>query len=54
MITTYEIKILTSDGQKTVYYHNNEPLEDFEKRITERYGKFFQLDCKEVNLSNNN
>jgi len=47
---TYEIVLIVGSGFKTVYYHDTEPLADFEKRMTQQYGDFIMHTSKEVVL----
>jgi len=45
---TYEIKLLTPSGIEIEIYTNNEPLEDFENRMIEKYKTLITLNCNEL------
>ena len=42
----YEIKLLTSQGPKTVIYDGSKPLNIFESELTAKYGMFITLSSK--------
>lgn len=49
---TYKIQLFTPNGLKTEIYTDSQPLEDFVKEMTDKYGEFIQYSAEEIQTQN--